>query len=157
MLPVISDPESLSTPADAADAAATDAVFDLLSDWRRRAVLRYLDRLENTDPVPLSDVADHVVLEDDGQDSGPLAATGDALLGTRKRIHISLRHTHVPKLADAGALEFDPETNTVALCETGEELVSQLQNERQGRGGDSGGDSDSDGDSDEDAVPEAMT
>ncbi|OIB58905.1 DUF7344 domain-containing protein [Natrialba sp. SSL1] len=152
MLPVISDPESLSTPAGADDAATTDAVFDLLSDWRRRAVLRSLDGRKGTDPVPLSDVADHVVLAADGQDTSALAATGDALLGTRKRIHISLRHTHVPKLADAGALEFDPETNTVALCETGEKLAAQLRDE-----GDKRVDADDDGepDGDGDFVPEA--
>ncbi|ELY95722.1 hypothetical protein C483_00545 [Natrialba hulunbeirensis JCM 10989] len=143
MLPVISDPESLSTPAGAADAAATDAAFELLADWRRRAVLQYLDGLEETDPVPLSDVADHVVLAADEQGTGALAATGDALLGTRKRIHISLRHTHVPKLADAGVLEFDPETNTVALCEAGDELAAQLRDETSERNGDS--DTDGDG------------
>ncbi|ELY97239.1 hypothetical protein C482_13960 [Natrialba chahannaoensis JCM 10990] len=149
MLPVISDPESLSTPAGSDDAATTDTIFDLLSDWRRRAVLRYLDGHGGTDQVPLSDVADHVVLAADGQDTGALAATGDALLGTRKRIHISLRHTHVPKLADAGVLEFDPESNTVALCKTGEELDAQLRKEREDRGAD--GKSDGDGD----FVPEA--
>lgn len=125
MLPVISDPESLSTVSDSRDSAeTTDATFDLLADHHRRAVLRYLDEHETT--VSLSDLADHLVVEEEGRDTGPIAATGDALLGTRRRVQISLRHTHVPKLADAGVVDFDPDANVVTLREAGTELLSRL-------------------------------
>ncbi|MXV63126.1 ArsR family transcriptional regulator [Natronorubrum sp. JWXQ-INN-674] len=128
MLPVISDPESLtSVSAGSAAETETDAAFDLLADRRRRAVLRFLD--ENEDPVSLSDLADHLTLEEDGRENGTLASCGDALLGTRRRIHISLRHTHVPKLAGADAVEFDPGSNTVALRETGESLLHRIEME----------------------------
>lgn len=123
MLPVISDPESLSTRSGNA-AGSTDAEVDALGDRRRRAVLRYLDDTDGS--VSLSDLADHLALEDHTEDEGTLASYGDALLGTRRRVGISLRHSHVPKLADAGAVEFDHETNTVSLCDRGRELLERV-------------------------------
>lgn len=123
MLPVISDPESLTTPAtESRD--ETGSTFDLLADRRRRIALRYLETADS--PVSLGDLADHLAIEERPAESGPVADLGDALLGTRRRIRISLRHVHVPKLAEADAVEFDLETNTVSLREGGTELLSRL-------------------------------
>lgn len=139
MLPAITDPESL-TPVTGAEtrgsdaSTATDATLELLGDRRRRAVLQYLDDRADDAPVPVADLADHVTLAEEGQETGPIASCGDALLGIRRRVRISLRHHHVPKLADAGAVDFDLEANTVTLRETGAELVAQattLESERQ--------------------------
>ncbi|GAB3669669.1 DUF7344 domain-containing protein [Halopiger thermotolerans] len=133
MIPVVSDPESLSTPgadaavSDASDAAETDETgsFGVLADPHRRAVLRYL--ADNESPVPVSDLADHLTVELEGDDrtSGRIAEWGDALLGTRRRIQISLRHVHIPKLADAGAVDFDIDANAVSLRERGTELLAR--------------------------------
>ncbi|ELZ01867.1 DUF7344 domain-containing protein [Natrialba asiatica] len=127
MLPVISDPESL-TPLVGAT-ADTDADIDILADRHRRAVLRYLVTHAPTERVSLADLADFVVLETDADDqrSGVLATTGDALFGTRKRVHSSLRHNHVPRLAEAGLVTFDPDANTVALREDGEAVAAELE------------------------------
>ncbi|ADB60770.1 hypothetical protein Htur_1885 [Haloterrigena turkmenica DSM 5511] len=124
MLPVISDPASL-TPVTG-EAAGDGPQFDALADRRRRAVLRYLDARDEGS-VSLSDLADHLVLEADAGDGGALASCGDALFGTRRRVAITLRHSHVPKLADAGAVAFDHETNTVALTERGERLLARAE------------------------------
>lgn len=125
MLPVISDPESLSTRADSRSGTAADSQFDVLADRRRRAVLRYLEDSEG--PVSLSDLADHLVLEDHADDEGALASAGDALFGTRRRVQISLRHSHLPNLADAGAVDFDYDANAVALRERGLELLTGVE------------------------------
>ena len=121
MLPVISDPESLTTPSSTAQ---TEAALELLTDQRRRAVLRYLSDDEN--PASLSDLADHITLEERTRTSGTIAATGDALLGTRRRVELSLRHVHLPKLAAADAVTFDTDANIVSLCETGTALLAQF-------------------------------
>ncbi|WP_320443122.1 DUF7344 domain-containing protein [Halosolutus halophilus] len=102
----------------------TAATSDLLADRYRRAVLRALD--ESGQPVSLNDLADRVALDERSQDRGPIADWGDALLGTRRRVHISLRHVHVPKLADAEVVDFDPDANTVALREPGADLLTRL-------------------------------
>ncbi|WP_090310740.1 DUF7344 domain-containing protein [Natronorubrum texcoconense] len=128
MLPVISDPESLTPVSANASTGSTDETgraFDLLADRRRRAVLEYL--ADRDEPVSLGDLADHVTLAEQGQTRGTIAGCGDALLGTRRRVRISLRHHHVPKLAAADAVEFDPEANTVSVRETGTDLLARLE------------------------------
>ncbi|WP_049924765.1 DUF7344 domain-containing protein [Halopiger djelfimassiliensis] len=124
MLPVISDPQSLTTGS--ADATAeTDATLDLLADRYRRAILQYLDERDSQQPVSLEDLADHVTLEEDDRERSPLTECSDALLGTRRRVRISLRHVHLPKLAAAGVVDFDAETNTVTLCDDGRTLLAR--------------------------------
>lgn len=126
MLPVISDPDSLTPVSAGATAGGDGARFDVLADRRRLAVLRYLDARDE-ESVSLSDLADHLVLEDDAEEGGALASCGDALFGTRRRVAITLRHSHVPKLADVDAVAFDHETNTVTLREEGRELLARAE------------------------------
>lgn len=139
MIPVVSDPESLSTPGADADAAVSDGAetdetgetesFGALADPRRRAVLRYL--ATNESPVSIADLADYLAVEFEGDERDPnhsssrIAEWGDALLGTRRRVQISLRHVHIPKLADAGAVDFDIDANTVSIRERGSELLAR--------------------------------
>ncbi|RKD94621.1 DUF7344 domain-containing protein [Halopiger aswanensis] len=141
MIPVVSDAESLSTPGADADTTVSDGAepdetgetesFGALADPHRRAVLRYL--ADNESPVALAELADHLTIEREGGDrdaahpSSRLAEWGDALLGTRRRVQISLRHVHVPKLADAGAVDFDIDANTVSLRDRGSELLAQTE------------------------------
>lgn len=136
MLPVISDPESLTPVSANSSTGSTDETgraFDLLADRRRRAVLEYLD--DTDEPVSLSELADHVTLEEQGQACGTIAGCGDALLGTRRRVRISLRHHHVPKLAAADAVEFDLEANAVSLRDLGADLLTRLEATTEKRGG----------------------
>jgi hypothetical protein len=123
MLPVISEPESLTTPAtDARD--ETSSAFDLLADRRRRLVLHCLEDADS--PVSFDDLTDHVVLEADDPENGSIASVGDALVGTRRRINVSLRHVHVPKLAEADAVTVDRDSDTVSLGEAGPSLLDRL-------------------------------
>lgn len=66
----------------------------LLANERRRAALRYLaDRPR--EPVPVSRLADAVETE------------------TGERALVALHHDHVPKLAAAGVVEYDAESERV--------------------------------------------
>lgn len=123
MLPVVSDPESLTMPA-LKPSDETGPTLDLLADRRRRTVLRYLEEAES--PVSLHDLADHVMLEERADERGPIARFGDALLGTRRRVYASLRYVHVPKLAAADAVDFDVDSNTVSLRGMGTGLLDRL-------------------------------
>lgn len=75
----------------------------LLADPRRRRVLEYLvDR--PYEPVDLPDLAEHV----------HAIATPNANDPTgRETIEVSLHHTHLPKLAETGAVTYDPENRVV--------------------------------------------
>lgn len=124
MLPLISDPESLSTPFSAAS-GRTDATFELLSHRHRGAVLRVLANSDGT--LSVSDLADRMAIDERSREDAAVAIWGDAVLGTRRRLRVSLRHVHLPMLADHGAVEFDPNENTVSLRAVGGALVDRLE------------------------------
>lgn len=84
---------------------AHDEVFALLSSPRRRRVVRYL--LLNDGEVSSGTLVDAIAALEaaPGSDS---PETGD-----RKSVYVSLRQTHLPRLAEAGVVEYDPEEDTV--------------------------------------------
>lgn len=79
---------------------ALDAAFDLLATERRRNALYCLR--EADDPVPLLELADRVA---DREDEPPSDG--------RERVAISLSQVHLPKLDDAGVVDFDPQDRYV--------------------------------------------
>ncbi|PSP75123.1 hypothetical protein BRC81_16730 [Halobacteriales archaeon QS_1_68_20] len=81
------------------DAPDWDAVLDALTDERRRIVLTALYRAgEPTTPTELAaEVA---------------AKVGDE--ASVEAVHRNLHHVHLPKLAAAGLVEYDPDAGTVA-------------------------------------------
>lgn len=91
---------------DRSASLARDELFDLLRVERRRALLRYLDGLDDQDGSPLSELASAVAAE-----------TGDPGFesGREHRLAISLHQVHLPKLDAAGVLDYDVEARTVRL------------------------------------------
>lgn len=83
--------------------SSLDTVFTLLSNRRRRCVLYLLAQAE--EPVELSELARLVgVYEHGGETPAP-----DEL----KRIYSALYNTHVPKLANAGLVEYDDDGDSI--------------------------------------------
>lgn len=78
-----------------ADDATTDTVFDLLADEKRLTILRTLHPFGE---VTVSSLA------------ARLAAAHDV---SEADARVSLHHKHLPKLVEAGAIEYDPEADTV--------------------------------------------
>ncbi|MBX0323143.1 hypothetical protein EGH21_08895 [Halomicroarcula sp. F13] len=77
--------------------------IDLLSSNRRRILLRALvdaDEREHS----LESLAATVAQTEQGTDLADVAT---------HRVGVSLHHVHLPKLDDAGVLDYDRETNTV--------------------------------------------
>ena len=74
-----------------------DEVFDLLADDCRRRVCLFLCRCK-VEVVTLSDLVE--ALEPDGDEE------------TRERLKINLHHRHLPKLDEAGIVDYDPRSNT---------------------------------------------
>ncbi|MFC6954582.1 DUF7344 domain-containing protein [Halorubellus litoreus] len=75
----------------------------LLSDSDRRAVIGVL--ADRTTPIHLSELADEVVLA-----TAPTTVDVDA---HRREFEIVLHHNHLPRLDDAGVVEYDAATNRV--------------------------------------------
>ncbi|QLH81020.1 DUF7344 domain-containing protein [Halosimplex pelagicum] len=83
--------EALEPAPDATSTAETDELFAVLSDSNRRFVLSHLAQRET--PPALDPLA------------GALAEWNDDL--TREDARIALHHVHLPKLGDAGLVEYD--------------------------------------------------
>jgi DNA-binding transcriptional ArsR family regulator len=84
-----------------------DVVFDILSSARRRYVL-YLLRTEGE--MELTELAEHVAAWENDTTIEELTKQ------QRKRVYVSLYQTHVPKLADAGLVDYDQDSGEVALA-----------------------------------------
>ncbi|WP_436925840.1 DUF7344 domain-containing protein [Halosimplex amylolyticum] len=87
---------SQSTPAE------RDALFAVLADPRRRRLLELLEHLEPGRRTTLSDLSERLA-----------AAEESTEREQRQNVAVTLRHVHLPKLDDAGLVEYDPETNVV--------------------------------------------
>lgn len=84
-----------------------DLVFDLLSSPRRRFILHYLR--SESDSIALTALADEVAA---WEYETPIEELTDQ---ERKRAYVSLYQTHIPKLADAGIVEYDTDSGEVEL------------------------------------------
>ena len=80
--------------------------FDALADSRRRRICRLL--LEHRSALALSDVADEVAA---AEHDGRFADIPEIAVA---RTYTSLYHTEIPRLTDAGLLEYDQELDAVA-------------------------------------------
>lgn len=81
-----------------------DATLDLLSNQRRRYVLYHLR--EQSDPVSLEELADRVVSWERDQSAD------------RAQVLADLHHSQLPRLHEAGVVEFDAEDGYVSLTHT---------------------------------------
>lgn len=96
-----------------------DVVFGLLSVQRRRRILAYL--AEHDGESTLSDLAEHVAsLENDK----PVAALTSA---ERKRVYVCFYQSHLPKLADAGVIDYEQARGTVRLRREARQLYAYLE------------------------------
>jgi len=99
-----------------------NGVFDLLADDRRRYVWEYLSG-RSGNRIPLDELTDQV-----SSDESAVGTT--ASVDARRAIRVSLHHVHLPKLADAGLLEYDTRSNVVHYhtVPTPEQVVADVGN-----------------------------
>lgn len=79
----------------------TDTALSLVADSQRRFLIGYL-RQQDQRVVPVEELVDVLNAE-----SGPHSQSA------REAIEIRLQHSHLPKLAEAGIIEYDLEAATV--------------------------------------------
>ena len=91
-----------------------DRVFDILSSPRRRYVLYFLRTEPN--PIQLTDLAEHVAAWENDTTVEALSTQ------QRKRVYVSLYQTHLPKLAEAGLVNYDEETGEVSIASKATEI-----------------------------------
>lgn len=93
------------TSAVATGTFCLDVAFDILSNERRR---EFFDLLAEDGTVTLAAVADEL---------------SDGTRKDRKRVYVSFYQAHLPKLADAGVVEWDDEHGSHDSIEPGEHFA----------------------------------
>lgn len=101
---------SISEVTDGAD----PSVYEVLSKPIRRVALAVLT--QKNEPISLTDLAEELVRRDAGLEAGGCTAETD--WDAIERTRIALYHSHVPKLEDAGLVEFDGLQKSVRLAPT---------------------------------------
>lgn len=89
-----------------ASAESIDEAFELLANTRRRLLLEVMGTYE--EQLTLPDAAEEVAVRETGRAVTDLSAERVA------NVYISLYHDHLPRLVDAGLLEYDQERDLVA-------------------------------------------
>jgi hypothetical protein len=84
-----------------------DVMFEVLKNERRRFVLRHFD--ENEGPVALGDLAEHVAARENDKPVRELSS------GERKRVYVGLYQCHLPKMDDAGIVDFNRNRGRIEL------------------------------------------
>lgn len=105
-----------------------DTPFETVCDPTRRALCRYVLQVD-ADLVTHDELLEYLV------ERSPNAGAGDGnavSTGSRDRhreaIEAELRHVHLPKLDDAGIVEYDPRSGAAYVDR--EELIVQLEHVR---------------------------
>lgn len=93
-----------------ADDQSLDVVCNLLANQRRQYVLECL--MDRTQATTLAELAEDVAVRENDRPSTELPNE------TVQTISTSLYHTHLPKLADAGAVEYDSDCDRIQVSET---------------------------------------
>lgn len=89
-----------------ASAEALDDAFELLADQRRRLLLAVMRTYG--EELTLPDAAEEVAVRETGLNVTNIPAE------RVREVYLSLYHDHLPRLVDAGLLEYDQERDLVA-------------------------------------------
>jgi DNA-binding transcriptional ArsR family regulator len=110
--------DTLLGDRSASGGLSEDTIFSILSNQRRRYVLRYLDRVASE--TTLSDLAERIAAWENDVDVAELEYE------QRKRVYTSLHQTHLPKLDEAGIVDYDRDRGTVTVAAGAADLEAYL-------------------------------
>ncbi|WP_254538892.1 DUF7344 domain-containing protein [Halomarina litorea] len=117
--------EDAEVDPDAPDAAAEprtlpkDELFHLLQNERRRRALQFL-RGHEDGVVDMRDMAEHIAALENDVEVVQLTSA------QRKRVYVGLYQCHLPKLDEAGVVDYDKNRGTVAQTPLSAQLTPYL-------------------------------
>ncbi|SDE98243.1 hypothetical protein SAMN04488067_101322 [Halorubrum xinjiangense] len=92
--------------AEPATEVSEDELFDVLANQRRRFAVHLLKR-EEKERFEIGDMAEQIAAWENGIDTAEI--TGDE----RKRVYTALQQSHLPKMDDAGVVDFNKDRGVV--------------------------------------------
>lgn len=104
------------------DPLSRDQAFDILSNRRRRYALHYLS--SEGEGVTLQDLAVRIAAWENEVQPDELTKK------QRKRVYVSLYQTHIPKLEEAGIVEYEDETGLITLTNRADDVTTYLRADR---------------------------
>ncbi|WP_336337148.1 DUF7344 domain-containing protein [Haloarcula brevis] len=115
--------ESPSSESASGDDLTRDDLFHVLQCRRRRLVLKYLHEYSGDGPAEMSDIAEHIAaLEHD--------TTVDSLRSKqRQRVYIALYQSHLPKMDDAGVVNYNQDRGLVEATALADSFDGYLDEE----------------------------
>ncbi len=96
-------------------------IFEVLSNGRRRQVLHYLKRQEDRQRIELRELVDHVAAWEND------VSVDEVDADERKRVYTALRQSHLPKMDEAGVIEYDNMRGEVLLTDRAREAQLYLE------------------------------
>lgn len=104
-------------PDDGGVGIDRDTVFEVMSNRRRRSLIRYLKAQQNGDGgAEISDISRQIAAWEQG------VSVDQVNYSDRKNVHTSLYQFHLPKMDDAGFVEYDQRSGNVSLTDSAENL-----------------------------------
>lgn len=109
-------PEAETGEGSDSGGVSIDILFAIFSDKRRQYVMKRL--VDHDRAMALPDLAEDVASAENAPSRTEVPGSEgrhrtDVSKNRTQRITTSLHHVHLPKMADAGVVEYDPERNTV--------------------------------------------
>ena len=92
--------------AEPATEVSEDELFDVLANQRRRFAVHLLKR-EEADKLEIGDMAEQIAAWENGIETAEI--TGNE----RKRVYTALQQSHLPKMDDAGVVNFNKDRGVV--------------------------------------------
>jgi hypothetical protein len=119
--------QELQSPDDAESSATSseptqlslDVVYDILKNTRRRRVLHLLH--EDEEGTTLGDLAERIAAIENDKPRTQLDAQ------ERKRVYVGLYQCHLPRMDDAGVVDFDGDRGTVQLGAHSNQVYDHLE------------------------------
>lgn len=114
------EPEEIPPSHGTGDAVSDDAMFNVLSNGRRRQVIDYLRESEGKATV--GELAEHIATGE--KDKTLQQLTSDE----RKSVYVSLYQNHLPVMDKAGVVDYAENRKTVQLLDGASKLEPYLTN-----------------------------
>ena len=100
---------------------STETVCELISNARRRAVIRHIAALDPDESVRMGELARTIAGEEN--DIAPTAVSAEQ----RKTVYVSLLQNHLPKLDSAGVVEWNDRSGDIAHGTSVDELAALVE------------------------------
>ncbi|TKX37670.1 hypothetical protein EXE51_06120 [Halorubrum sp. CGM5_25_10-8B] len=101
------------------DGPSRGEIFTALSNARRRNVVTYLE--EHGDDARVRDIAEQLAAWENDLE------INEVTYKQRKRVYTALHQSHLPKLAESGFIDYEPNRGIVSLTEESRELQAYLE------------------------------